>query len=96
MFVFLSLDDLQGSARDVITDFERGVDTIDLTAIDAIASTRAVDEFDFIGASRFSDTAGELRRTDAVVEGDVDGDGVADFRILLQADKTPFSSDFML
>lgn len=96
VFVFLSLEESPvGAGCDVITDFERGVDIIDVTAIDAIAATKEIDSFTFIGSSKFTQTAGQLRRTDTVVEGDVNGDGVADFQIALQADATPKSGDFL-
>lgn len=71
--------------RDVVTDFKGGQgDRIDLTAIDANALLDGVQAFGFIGAAAFSGHAGELRfGTDAVLAGDVNGDGVADFEIQL-------------
>ncbi|WP_394646657.1 M10 family metallopeptidase C-terminal domain-containing protein [uncultured Sphingomonas sp.] len=70
--------------KDVIRDFTRGTDQIDLSWLDA-KTGGAVDPFDWIGAQAFSKTAGELRFfTDGGInylEGDVNGDGVADFSI---------------
>ncbi|MDR6789735.1 serralysin [Sphingomonas sp. BE138] len=70
--------------RDRITDFTRGVDLIDLTQLDA-KTGGAIDPFAWIGDQAFSKTAGELRfyRVDGMnfLEGDVNGDGVADFSI---------------
>ncbi|MDO5614056.1 MAG: calcium-binding protein [Paracoccus sp. (in: a-proteobacteria)] len=61
---------------DVIEDFTRGQDKIDLSAIG----------FDFIGSSRFS-APGQLRAeygaNRTVLRGDVDGDGVPDFVLIL-------------
>ena len=86
MFVFRDAEESgRGSRRDVITDFERGVDRIDLASIDARAATDAHDAFEFIGKSRFSERAGELRRDDGLIEADLDGDGAADFQIELRA-----------
>lgn len=87
MFVFNSIRDsgTKVATRDVITDFEDG-DNIVLTRIDAIKGTSTDDAFDFIGTdTAFTGQAGELRayRTakGQVIEGDVDGDAIADFSI---------------
>ena len=72
------------SARDQINGFDAG-DRINLSGIDAIASTPANDAFTFIGAAAFSNTSGELRATQSggawTIEADVNGDGVADLVI---------------
>jgi D-alanyl-D-alanine carboxypeptidase len=85
LFRFREADSAPGAA-DAIHDFERDRDTIDLRAIDAVAGGRDSD-FDWIGRSRFSDTAGELRiagrHGDLWIRGDTDGDGHADLRIVL-------------
>jgi hypothetical protein len=69
----------------VILDFVSGKDLIDLSAIDAKAATDEDDAFDFIGRMPFSGEAGELRYEVtagvALVKGDKDGDGSADFVI---------------
>jgi Ca2+-binding RTX toxin-like protein len=50
------------AASDVITDFVRGQDKIDLSAIDAFASTSANDTFIWRGTANFSsNTQGEVR-----------------------------------
>lgn len=82
-FVFDSID----TARDIITDFKTGQDKIDLSGIDAIDGSWDDDAFAFIGSSAFSNIAGELRYADGVLEGDVNGDGVADFSIELTRTK---------
>jgi len=81
------------SALTTITDFERRVDRIDLSAIDAIAATEADDAFVFISDAAFSGTAGELRRADGIVEADTDGDAIADFRIELRSYVTLVPTD---
>jgi Ca2+-binding RTX toxin-like protein len=83
-----------------ISDFTRGVDKIDLSQIDAISGTAANDAFTFIGNAAFSNKAGELRYTSnasgTILSGDVDGDGVADFDILLTNKVIPTVTDFLL
>ena len=90
-FVFTSMSHSGTTAatRDVITDFEHLQDLIVLAHIDAKAGTAANDAFTFIGSNvAFSGHAGELRSyytaTGQQVEGDVNGDGVADFSIALR------------
>lgn len=85
----------------VIGDFsslER--DKIGLSAIDAKVATPVDDKFKFIGTSAFSHTAGELRYqvsgSNAIVTGDTNGDGVADFMITLLNVRTLTAADFML
>ncbi len=87
-FVYRSVADstVALSGRDFIYDFSRTeLDIVDLSGIDAVASTFDDDAFDFIGRSTFSNTEGELRfrygSTFTVVEGDTNGNGNADFAI---------------
>lgn len=89
-FAFLAPGESRTSAaaRDLITDFEDGVDSIWLDQIDAVRGTAANDAFAFIGTDvAFGGHAGELRATRTaagqVVEGDVDGDGSADCSVAL-------------
>lgn len=81
IFVFTDVD----GSTDRIVDLSDANDTIDLSGIDAIAGTESDDAFTFIGATGFSNTAGELRYASGVIQGDVDGDGVADFSIVIGA-----------
>jgi hypothetical protein len=74
--------------RDVIGDFEQGVDVIVLNNIDANIATAGDDTFSLIGLAAFSGAGGELRfkyaKGNTIVEGDVNGDAKADFQIELQ------------
>jgi Ca2+-binding RTX toxin-like protein len=80
-----------GAARDQVLDFRPAADKLDLSTIDAKAGTTTNDPFKFVGGAAFSGTAGELRAQvihDAsgdytIVQGDVNGDGVADFEVAL-------------
>lgn len=77
VFVF---DKTALAAVDRITDFRRG-DVIDLSAIDADATARGNQAFDFIGAKAFSGEAGELRYAGGLLLGDIDGDREAELTI---------------
>jgi len=92
LFVFTATD----TATDIIADFARGRDRIDLSAIDANDATAANDAFRFIGATAFSNVAGELRFAGGVLYGDVDGDGIADLIVQLNGTSTLATADFIL
>jgi Ca2+-binding RTX toxin-like protein len=100
-FVFQALSDsVVGGGRDLIKDFIAGTDKIDLTQIDANTGAASDQAFSFIGGGAFSNTAGELRATafgaNTLVAGDVDGNGQADFHILLAGPVTLQATDFVL
>jgi len=87
--------------RDIITDFQVGVDKINLTGIDANTLVAGQDLFHFNGYAGFDGTAGALRLTYnnaglTMIEGDTNGDKVADFGIGLKAVSwlEPTSADF--
>ena len=87
--------------RDLVLDFGEGQgDRILLRAIDADATRGGDQAFGFIGDGQFSGTAGELRFAQAggrtVVEGDVTGDGRADFQIELVGTPALVAADFVL
>jgi Ca2+-binding RTX toxin-like protein len=101
----LAADSAVGSG-DRILDFLVG-DKIDLSTLDAKTGTKKNDAFQFIGEAAFTGAAGQLRyeRVDlagtaddyAKVLGDVNGDGVADFEIILVGNTTTLgATDFIL
>jgi len=101
IFRYTNLSDSTAAVRDMIADFSTG-DRIDLSQIDAITGG-GDDAFTLIGSAMFGGIAGQLRFTDTGngvfnVEGDVDGDGVADFSILFtNVDAHPITTaDFVL
>lgn len=71
--------------RDVITDFTRGQDRIDLRGIDANVATPGNEKFSFIGANEFSstDATAQLRFESGVLYGSTDADPDAEFSVAL-------------
>jgi Ca2+-binding RTX toxin-like protein len=101
-FVYDAAADAPVGGGDSIMDFSRG-DRIDLSSMDADPSTAEIeDAFTFIGRAPFHGHAGELRVEGRggnwIVSGDLDGDRVADFEILVYADspRPLLASDFLL
>ena len=94
IFEFLDIEESgTGTNRDVIKDFEQGLDLIDFSAIGATS----------FSDSGFTNTAGEVTYkllsggTKTVVEFDPDGDGVANFQILMtNGGFTMTADDFIL
>ena len=91
-------------AEDDITDFAAG-DLIDISGIDAVAAfdingliiKDAVNNaFAFIGAGAFTGAQGQLRYAGGVVEGDINGDTVADFAINVLGAPPLIATDFVL
>lgn len=95
-FRFEEISDSRVSAPDVVVDFERGRDRIDLRLIDANVYLSGDQSFSFIGEEHFSGSAGELRFYGGRVFGDVDGDGRADFAIRVSETTSLRSYDFIL
>lgn len=89
------------AGKDTILDFARTHgDKIDLSGMDADYNTTGDQSFSFIGRAAYSGTAGELRYGitggTTTISGDVNGDGVADFRIMLDRAISLIASDFIV
>jgi serralysin len=95
-FVFQSISESRGSARDVIRDFTRGADRVDLRNIDANTEVSGNQAFSFIGRAEFSGKAGQLKFSGAVLSGDVNGDAIADFQVAISGRSVLSKSDFYL
>jgi Ca2+-binding RTX toxin-like protein len=95
VFVYRNVSDSAGAARDVIHGFHFGNDKIDLSLIDANANADGNQAFAWIGTEAFSGAAGQLRAgfdSDMnmwAVQGDVDGDGNADFQLYVATGAGP-------
>ncbi len=90
------IDSLDGT--DTITDFRSGQDDIDVSGIDA-STAAGFQAFDFIGTAAFS-AAGQLRFVVAgasrSLQGDFDGDGVADFIVTILGTQNVLAGDLIL
>jgi Ca2+-binding RTX toxin-like protein len=105
-FRYLSFGDSLAATPDTITDFTPGTDKIDLARIDANLLSPGDQAFSWIGSNAFSATgassAGELRAFESngswIVQGDLNGDGIADLVINLTLQgQTPLGAvDFFL
>ncbi|MBY3171038.1 choice-of-anchor Q domain-containing protein [Rhizobium laguerreae] len=97
-----------GSNRDVITDFQHGVDKIDIAAIDANGSGLGNGTFHFQAqenalfdhkagalAWHYDDQAGSANDA-TVIQGDLNGDGVHDFEVQLKGLVHVGAGDFLL
>ncbi|HEY9347042.1 MAG TPA: hypothetical protein VIQ53_17105 [Inquilinus sp.] len=94
-------DSVAGANTDRITDFSHAQgDRIDLAAIDARFTVAGDQAFSFIGTAAFTGVAGQLHywhdsgRT--IVSGDVNGNGTADFSIILTGTIALVAGDFVL
>lgn len=90
------------ATRDVIKDFAHLSDKIDLYTIDANGSAAGLGTFKFqtTKGAAFTGVAGQLHfktwGTHVMVEGDINGDKVADFQIEVYGTTTLSAGDFVL
>jgi Ca2+-binding RTX toxin-like protein len=71
----------RGTGHDVVSFRHGDGDKIDLATIDARADLAGNQAFSFIGASAFTGVDGQLRFAGGLLQGDVNGDRVADIEI---------------
>jgi len=96
VFLYDSAEDSEkGRNKDKIRDFESGIDFLDLAGIDADA-TEDGDQAFTIGGKRFSDLSGELVIKGNKIKGDLDGDGRADFLLMLRGARDLDETDMIL
>ena len=94
-FVFSSTAETAWATYDTITDLQTN-DIIDLSGIDA--NTGVAGDQAFVKVSSFTGVAGQVRLVyssasgDTYVQGDVNGDGVGDFRIRLVGNHTAWDN----
>lgn len=100
IFKFVKASEIgKGKDRDVIMDFGDVVgEKIDLSAIDA-KKGHVNQDFKFIGAQKFHHKAGELHMLNksgfVLIEGDVNGDGKADFQLEVHGLGLPDKGDLL-
>jgi Ca2+-binding RTX toxin-like protein len=98
VFIFASVgDSAVGSGRDVVSQFTRGVDDIDLGAIDANIHMAGNQAFSFGGATAQAyGVWSSVLDGNQVVRADVNGDRVADLEIRVDGWSSLTASDFVL
>lgn len=93
-------DAVRQNSPDEVMDFARGIDKLDLSAIDANTVVSGDQAFRMIGTKNFSRKAGELQvkayGDGVLVSGDINGDGLADFNVWVHGVSKLASSDFVL
>lgn len=99
IFDFNAISHSRPRAPDFITQFDRHVDLIDLSNIDARSGITGNNKFKWIGKQDFHEKCGELHYKDlgskVLVEGDINGDGRADFPLKVNVGAIG-SNDFIL
>ncbi len=92
--------------RDVVTDFQTGMDIIDVSTIDANGALAGVTAISWRGTAAFTGAAGQLQYTvvdlagtvndRTVIQGDINGDRLADFQIHINGVIKLAVTDFVL
>jgi Ca2+-binding RTX toxin-like protein len=101
-FRYQDVAESTAASMDQILDFTAGTDRIELDRIDANAGAAGDQAFSWIGSGAFTGSAGQLRAYEQsgtwFVEGDVNGDSVADLVVALTLQgQTPLGAgDFIL
>ena len=99
-FGFVTTSDSNADKTDRIMDFIRGLDKINLSGIDANELVQGNQAFTYSLNKPSEPSAGDLYfhsgPDGAVLEGDVNGDGIADLRILLTNVGELQAGDFIL
>jgi Ca2+-binding RTX toxin-like protein len=87
-----------GAGHDTIINFHHDQhDRINLSGIDANTVLDGDQAFIYVGGLPFTGlVAGELRYENGLLQGDVDGDGAADFEVALQNVTSLVNGDFIL
>ena len=84
LFIFAASSVGKQRPADFVADFsDLDGDRVDLSSIDARNFVGGNQKFKFIGSHNFTEKAGELRFANGKVMGDVNGDGRADFQIIV-------------
>ncbi|MGZ9738101.1 beta strand repeat-containing protein [Pseudomonas sp. GNP012] len=88
---------LTSATWDIITDFTRGADKIDLLTLDANTATATNEAFHtVIGSTAAFSAAGQLKFAGGVLYGNTDADNAAEFAIQITGITTLTTSDFTL
>ncbi|WP_085725525.1 S-layer family protein [Pseudomonas sp. R37(2017)] len=96
-FNALSETGLTSATWDIITDFTRGADKIDLSTLDANTATATNEAFaSIIGSTAAFSAAGQLKFAGGVLYGNTDADSAAEFAIQVVGIGSITTADLML
>lgn len=101
-FIFKALSDSRAgeTRRDVVKDFQPGLDFFHLRGVDANSTVSGDQAFKFIGLNASFTGAGQLRYTivgnQTIIQGNTDADAAPEFEIALVGKFTLLASDFIL
>jgi len=99
LFDFNALSEMGSTSttQDIITDFVRGQDRIDLSGLDAKTATSTNDAFSstFVAAAAAFTAAGQLKFASGVLYGNTDSDAEAEFAIQLTGISTLTAADLV-
>jgi Ca2+-binding RTX toxin-like protein len=88
---------LTSSTWDIISDFTRGADKIDLSTLDANTATVTNEAFNsIIGSTAAFSAAGQLKVSAGVLYGNTDADSAAEFAIQIVGLNSATTADFIL
>jgi len=88
---------LTSSTWDIISDFTRGADKIDLSTLDANTATVTNEAFNsIIGSTAAFSAAGQLKVAGGVLYGNTDADSAAEFAIQVVGISSVTTTDFIL
>jgi serralysin len=96
---FEGVDTLYGGSGNDVFQFshiETGDTIADFAAGDQIDLRRTGVDFTFVGNAAFSNVAGELRYAGGVLQGDVNGDGLADLMISVSGSPALVAADILI
>jgi len=99
IFVFNAVAEtgLTSSTWDIISDFVRGADKIDLSTLDANTATATNEAFtSIIGSTAAFSAAGQLKVLGGVLYGNTDADSAAEFAIQILGFNSATTADFIL
>ncbi|WP_170293931.1 calcium-binding protein [Paracoccus limosus] len=97
LFVFATGTTGRGIYRDQITDFQRGIDDLDLRGIDANAAVAGQQALQFSGSTARAHAVWQVQSgAVTLIRGDTNGDAVFDFEIQVNGAARLGAGDFLL
>ena len=100
IFAYYDADEAPlGDVLETIVDFEQRADIIDVSGIDARSDLAGNQDFEFVGSGSYTGGGGELRANaengSTVIAGDIDGDTLDDFAIVIPFELEMTREDFI-